>query len=421
MKKFERLRHIRYFTHSLQNLPSQYSSADTNRLTLVHFCIQSLDVLGALPDHHGRFCGDVETEVYLDREEIVEWIYALQTLPLYDEQSTPPTANHPYDHSHLAMTYVALCTLVALGDDLSRIDRSAILQTLSGSQKEDGSFVAISSKYNGGEAKKDEKEDDDCDLRFMYTAISICSSICNTSTINIQSATSYILSCISYEGALGLTPGREGHGGSTFCGIASLYLMGVLDEVLDSKETMGWKEDLIRWCVMRQYSLSSRSNENNPNVMNNGYDGDVNNAAGMQGRPNKLQDTCYSYWIGGTLHLLDASHLLDGWALREYVLQCQSPYGGFGKTVNAMPDLLHSFYSMAWLAISEEGRCCVEEVDEDGVAEESEDDNDGTEYASDVQQQVHKSIRDLSRLDCALGMCAKRRSALKKAVKSMEV
>lgn len=424
--------------------------------------------------------------MYLDREEIVEWIYALQTLPLvtvvgggeegastsvarhvgggfkgsnylgpgpvprgaspeqqtqYDEQSTPPTANHPYDHSHLAMTYVALCTLVALGDDLSRIDRTAILQTLSGSQNEDGSFVAISSNYNGGEANKDEKEDDDCDLRFMYTAISIwyiladdspnnisdsitnscSSSICNTSTINIQSATSYILSCISYEGALGLTPGREGHGGSTFCGIASLYLMGVLDEVLDSKEMMGWKEDLIRWCVMRQYSLSSRSNENNPNVMNNGYDGDVNNAAGMQGRPNKLQDTCYSYWIGGTLHLLDASHLLDGWALREYVLQCQSPYGGFGKTVNAMPDLLHSFYSMAWLAISEEGRCCVEEVDEDGVAEESEDVNDGKEYASDVQQQVHKSIRDLSRLDCALGMCAKRRSALKKAVKSMEV
>jgi hypothetical protein len=71
--------------------------------------------------------------------------------------------------------------------------------------------------------------------------------------------------------------------------------------------------------------------------------------------------------------------------------------------------------------ISEEGRCCVEEVDEDGVAEESEDVNDGKEYASDVQQQVHKSIRDLSRLDCALGMCAKRRSALKKAVKSMEV
>ncbi len=39
MRKFERLRHIRYFTNSLQHLPTQYSSADTNRLTLVHFCV----------------------------------------------------------------------------------------------------------------------------------------------------------------------------------------------------------------------------------------------------------------------------------------------------------------------------------------------------------------------------------------------
>jgi len=36
------------------------------------------------------------------------------------------------------------------------------------------------------------------------------------------------------------------------------------------------------------------------------------------------------------LHILSESHLLDGWALREYVLTCQSPYGGFGKVVGAM-------------------------------------------------------------------------------------
>ena len=69
--------------------------------------------------------------------------------------------------------------------------------------------------------------------------------------INIESATNYILSCKSYEGALGLTPGREGHGGSTFCGVASLYLMGVLDKVMSSgrkedDELSGvWKDDLL--------------------------------------------------------------------------------------------------------------------------------------------------------------------------------
>jgi geranylgeranyl transferase type-1 subunit beta len=31
----------------------------------------------------------------------------------------------------------------------------------------------------------------------------------------------------------------------------------------------------------------------------------------MQGRPNKLEDTCYSYWIGATLRLLARDDLLD--------------------------------------------------------------------------------------------------------------
>jgi geranylgeranyl transferase type-1 subunit beta len=157
---------------------------------------------------------------------------------------------------------------------------------------------------------------------------------------------------------------------------------------------------------MRQYSLPK---ENNANIMNNGFV-DHDCAAGMQGRPNKLEDTCYSYWIGGTLYLLGASHLLDGWALREYVLKCQSPYGGFGKVAGAMPDLLHSFYSMAWLAISEES--CVEE--EEGVCCMKIAVLDG-----DVQGQVAESMRQLSRLDCALGMCAKRKAAMKKAVESL--
>lgn len=443
MKKFERLRHIRYFTTSLANLPKQYSSADTNRLTLVHFAVQSLDILGVLPDQN--VCGDAESEVYLNRDEIIEWIYGLQTVPTLKIQATAEMnidgsssryvgggfkgsnylghcneGSNSYDHSHLAMTYVALCTLISLGDDLSRINRTAILDTLKGLQKEDGSFVAVSPNNTHGLDVKE--SDDDCDLRFMYTAICIWYILAEDSPMNsasasmptkldacidIEAATNYILSCITFEGSLGLTPGREGHGGSTFCGIASLHIMGVLDAVMESSERRGWKDDLIRWCVMRQYSVPNE----NENVMNNGFN-ESDNAAGIQGRPNKLEDTCYSYWIGGTLHLLGASHLLDGWALREYVLKCQSPYGGFGKVVGAMPDLLHSFYSMAWLAISEEGGCCKSEID-DAVEENT------AKYECDVLAQVSDSVRQLSRLDCALGVCAKRKVSLKNAVDSL--
>lgn len=438
MKKFERLRHIRYFATSLANLPKQYSSADTNRLTLVHFAVQSLDILGVLPDPN--VCGDAETEVYLNREEIIEWIYGLQTLPTKSREDEGNSSSqcvgggfkgsdylgpcnedvsNPYDHSHLAMTYVALCTLIALGDDLSRINQIAILDTLKGLQKDDGSFVAVSFN-NTNDAEID--SDDDCDLRFMYTAVSIWYILADDSPmskinqspektssvwIDIHAATKYILSCITYEGSLGLTPGREGHGGSTFCGVASLYLMGVLDEVIQSPDRLGWKDDLIRWCVMRQYSLPNE----NDNFLNNGYD-EGDNAAGMQGRPNKLEDTCYSYWIGGTLHLLGAAHLLEGWALREYVLRCQTPYGGFGKLVGAMPDLLHSFYSMTWLAISEEDGCCNNYI---------ENEESSLKLECDLQGRVADSIQQLSKVDCALGVCVKRKDALSKAVNSLPI
>ena len=135
-------------------------------------------------------------------------------------------------------------------------------------------------------------------------------------------------------------------------------------------------------------------------------------AAGMQGRPNKPEDTCYSYWIGGTLHLLNEAQLLDGRALREYVLNCQSPYGGFGKVQGSMPDLLHSFYSLAWLSLSNEQDCCDNDyvVDKMKCVIRNNNSNDCPESTAKKYKHldVEESIRRLSKLDCALGMCTKR-------------
>ncbi len=102
--------------------------------------------------------------------------------------------------------------------------------------------------------------------------------------------------------------------------------MNQLDVVL--QEDDDWKQELIHWCVTRQ-------------------------AGGMQGRPNKAEDTCYSYWIGGTLRLLGQDHLLQHEELRAFVMKCQTNMGGFGKVIGAFPDVLHSFYSLAYLSLSQ--------------------------------------------------------------------
>lgn len=222
------------------------------------------------------------------------------------------------------------------------MDRTGIIQALSHLQLEDGSFqcIAVGSEH---------------DMRFLYCAAAICYMLNDWSGMDMDQACQYIRDCKSFDGALALIPGQEGHGGSTFTGIASLVLMNRLSDVVDED----WQRELMHWCLSRQ-------------------------VGGMQGRPNKAEDTCYSYWIGGTLRLLPnhSDAMLNHDALCEFVFQCQAPMGGFGKIICAPPDVLHSYYSLAYLSIAQE--------------QEEEDTDTGTSNGSMI----------LKTLNCTLGISA---------------
>lgn len=334
---FQKERHIRYFLQCLKSLPSAYTSLDSSRLTVLHFIVQSLSLLGAL-DH------PKDKDTYgIHKEEIIDWIYNLQIkLPTEDdsywkyagfqgstcvgnsdtlmtEATSANRTGDPHTHTfclgHLAMTYSALCTLKILGDDFSRLgDPRAIIQAMKCLQLENGSFCSV---YNGSED----------DMRFVYCACAISFMLNDWDGVDVDKTVNYIRSCRTWDGAISLAPGLEGHGGSVFCAVASLHLLGKMDQVLEEDH---WKEELIHWCVSRQ-------------------------VRGMQGRPNKNEDTCYSYWIGGALRLLHSDTLLDHEALTNFVMSCQTRMGGFSKLHGgAYPDVLHSFYSLAWLSLAME-------------------------------------------------------------------
>lgn len=46
-----------------------------------------------------------------------------------------------YECGHLAMTYTGLASLVILGDDLSRVNRAAVIRGVKALQQEDGRLV----------------------------------------------------------------------------------------------------------------------------------------------------------------------------------------------------------------------------------------------------------------------------------------
>uniref|UniRef100_G1TK87 Geranylgeranyl transferase type-1 subunit beta n=2 Tax=Oryctolagus cuniculus TaxID=9986 RepID=G1TK87_RABIT len=298
------------------------SAAVSRRLTIAFFALSGLDMLDSL---------DV-----VNKDDIIEWIYSLQVLPTEDRSnlnrcgfrgssylgipfnpSKNPGTAHPYDSGHIAMTYTGLSCLVILGDDLSRVNKEACLAGLRALQLEDGSFCAV-------------PEGSENDMRFVYCASCVCYMLNNWSGMDVKKAISYIRRSMSYDNGLAQGAGLESHGGSTFCGIASLCLMGKLEEVFSEKELNRIK----RWCIMRQQ---------------NGY----------HGRPNKPVDTCYSFWVGATLKLLKIFQYTNFEKNRNYILSTQDRLvGGFAKWPDSHPDALHAYFGICGLSLMEESGIC---------------------------------------------------------------
>mmetsp|Transcript_18687 Transcript_18687/g.45836 ORF Transcript_18687/g.45836 Transcript_18687/m.45836 type:complete len:239 (-) Transcript_18687:292-1008(-) len=203
------------------------------------------------------------------------------------------------------MTYSALCALQILGDDLSRVDKDAIIQSLKLLQRENGCFRCATTEED--------------DMRFMYCACVISAMLGDWSGVNKDAAVKYIVESQAFDGGIGLRIGAEGHGGTTYCAIASLVLMGCLESLSD-------KAGLVRWCCNAQ-------------------------GEGFVGRPNKPPDSCYSFWIGATMKMLGIYDLSNKAKNREFNLKCQTKYGGFGKHPDVLPDPLHSYFGICGLSM----------------------------------------------------------------------
>ncbi|CAG8465712.1 1375_t:CDS:2 [Cetraspora pellucida] len=323
LKTFDRDKTIGYFKRCLEFLPKQYEGNDTHRMTLAFYSLAGLDLLGVL-----------ETEYTQERiNNWIDWIYAQQILP--DENN--PELNEricgfrgspfsglpynpsgcresrlPFDASNLAMTYTALASLLILGDDLSRVDKPSIVNAMRYLQKEDGSFTQT---YQGMES----------DMRFVYCACAISYILDDFSGINVDKVVQYIKESQSYDYGIGQGPGEESHGGSTYCAIASLYLLNKLDEGLLSKDKT------IFWLISRQES-------------------------GFQGRANKPPDTCYSFWIGASLMILDSFEFIDYEKNYNFLMKTSTSLGGFSKCPGCYPDVMHTYMGVAGLSLMEESK-----------------------------------------------------------------
>lgn len=133
------------------------------------------------------------------KTNIIEWIYGLEIIPINGDRwncggfqgcstlnvknSKDTCGTKNYKWGHLAMTYTGIAILVTLGDDLSRLNRKAIIEGVAACQLKDGSFSASI-------------EGQEHDMRFVYCASAICAMLNDWGTVNKEAMGQYIKNSI---------------------------------------------------------------------------------------------------------------------------------------------------------------------------------------------------------------------------------
>jgi geranylgeranyl transferase type-2 subunit beta len=130
------------------------------------------------------------------------------------------------------------------------------------------------------------------DTRFLYGALNALSLLGLLNLVDVPKAVAYVQSCENLDGAYGVRPGAESHSGQVFTCVAALAIAGRLDLV--NKDRLG------TWLCERQVDQG-----------------------GLNGRPEKVEDACYSWWVGSSLAMIDRLHWIDGNKLAAFILKCQ--------------------------------------------------------------------------------------------------
>lgn len=131
------------------------------------------------------------------------------------------------------------------------------------------------------------------DTRFIFNAFLSLSLLGLLELVNLDKAVQHINSCVNFDGAYGTSPGAESHSGQVYTCVGALTIAGRLDLV--NQERLG------AWLSERQ--------------LKNG---------GLNGRPEKTEDVCYSWWVMSSLAMINRLHWIDGEKLTAFILGCQA-------------------------------------------------------------------------------------------------
>jgi len=298
--------HVSYITSLASKLdaPTSFEGALTEHLRMsgVYWSVTALSLL-LPPEQVDERMG--LTSPKDGRPAIVDWVF-----DCFDTESGGFAGNVGHD-AHLLYTLSAI-QILAVADRLQdeRLQKEAIVKFVVDLQQKDGSFAGD----RWGEI----------DTRFTYCALSTLSILDCLDTVNVLQAAEYIMQCRNLDGGFGSVIGAESHAGQVFCCIGALSIAQCLHMLgEDGTDLLGW------WLAERQVD-----------------------SGGLNGRPEKQADVCYSWWILSALSIMGKISWINGDKLASFVLKCQDDEdGGIADRPDDMADVFHTFFGVAGLSL----------------------------------------------------------------------
>ena len=75
-------------------------------------------------------------------------------------------------------------------------------------------------------------------------------------------------------------------------------------------------------------------------------------SGGLNGRPEKLEDVCYSWWVLSPLAMIGRLGWVDADGLVKFILGCQDPdVGGIADRPDDKGDVFHTVFGIAGLSL----------------------------------------------------------------------
>lgn len=188
------------------------------------------------------------------------------------------------------------------------------------------------------------------DTRFLYCAVSCLSLLTSTESpakdsaaqgststlsddalkkdplcrLDFDKTVNAVLACHNFDGGFGTCPGSESHASQSFVSIGALCILKSIDRIGPHRRR---RHEV--WLSERQL----------PN-------------GGLNGRPQKLEDVCYSWWVLSALAMLSKLHWINGSKLSKFILSAQDPdNGGIADRPDNVADVFHTQFGVAGLSL----------------------------------------------------------------------